>query len=90
MQLVEIDVSLLPPPEPMGKILAALAQLKPTQCLLITHSREPYPLYEKLNASGWEYHCHKLTHATVKLYIFKKRDQALFDLLLSHTYWDTP
>ncbi len=57
MQEVVIDVSELAPPEPMTAILMALAKLKAQHYLKVLHRREPFPLYPKLVAAGWNYHC---------------------------------
>ena len=53
MQLVSVDVSELAPPEPMTVILTALASLELDHCLLVTHRRQPFPLYEKLIQAGF-------------------------------------
>jgi len=47
-----IDVSQLVPPEPMMRILEALAQLKPGDTLLVHHVRRPAYLYPKLEELG--------------------------------------
>jgi len=81
LELVELDVRELAPPEPMAKILQALAKLNSDQCLQIRHSRQPYPLYEKLVQAGWGYHCDKVSDKQVTLYIFKQENQSLFEQL---------
>jgi uncharacterized protein (DUF2249 family) len=51
----EVDVRELPPPEPMTIIVNAMAELNEDERLLVHHSRQPYPLYDKLRLSGWQY-----------------------------------
>lgn len=48
----EIDVSHLPPPLPMVRILETLRDLGPGETLLVHHSRRPIHLYPKLDALG--------------------------------------
>ena len=48
----EIDVSQLPPPLPMVRILDTLQQLGPGQTLLVHNRRRPIHLYPKLDALG--------------------------------------
>jgi hypothetical protein len=47
-----IDVSHLPPPLPMVRILEALRDLGPQETLLVRHTRRPIHLYPKLDALG--------------------------------------
>lgn len=55
-----IDVSHLPPPLPMVKILETLRALGPGETLLVQHTRRPIHLYPKLEALG-------CTHETTEL-----------------------
>ncbi len=50
---VTIDVSELTPPEPMVKILEALATLPEGATLLVHHVRRPIHLYERLDEMGY-------------------------------------
>ncbi len=79
MELVEVDVKQLSPPEPMTVILTALAQLTDEQCLLVSHRRQPFPLYEKLQQAGWAYHCQIHNEDDISLFIYRKIDQLLFE-----------
>jgi uncharacterized protein (DUF2249 family) len=83
MKIVKIDVSHLTPPEPMTAILSALARLDPSQCILVTHRRQPFPLYEKLNQAGWGYHCIKLAEEEFQIYIFRANSIDQFESLLA-------
>ncbi len=50
-----LDVSALEPPEPLERVLAAVAELQPGERLRILHRREPFPLYELLERDGFTY-----------------------------------
>ncbi|MBK8975669.1 MAG: DUF2249 domain-containing protein [Planctomycetes bacterium] len=50
-----VDVSDLPPPEPMRVALAALAELRPGERLILRHRREPFPLYPMLAELGFSH-----------------------------------
>ena len=55
MDLV-LDVSALESPEPMERVLDALASLSEDDRLRVLHRREPHPLYDLLcrKGYGWE------------------------------------
>ena len=48
----DVDVSHLPPPLPMVRILETLRALGPGETLLVHHTRRPIHLYPKLDALG--------------------------------------
>ena len=79
MELVEVDVKELAPPEPMSVILSALAQLTHAQCLLVSHRRQPFPLYEKLQQAGFAYHCEVHSDDNISLYIYRQTEQQVFE-----------
>ncbi len=79
MELVTVDVSELAPPEPMTVILTALASLELGHCLLVTHRRQPFPLYEKLIQAGWAYHCQVHNDDHISLFIYRHIEQQLFE-----------
>ncbi|WP_313168620.1 DUF2249 domain-containing protein [Massilia oculi] len=66
---VRIDVSALAAPEPMERILDALAVLPPGARLQVLIHREPFPLYEILDRRGWD---HRTT----------RRPDARYDLVI--------
>lgn len=78
-ELIEIDVKDLAPPEPMSEILLALSRLTPHQILRVYHRREPFPLYDRLDATGWCHHCKKHHEELYEIHIFKPEDQAIFN-----------
>lgn len=55
----EIDVSHLPPPLPMVRILETLREIGPGQTLVVRHTRRPIHLYPKIEALG-------CTHETIE------------------------
>lgn len=59
MQSIAIDVSQLEAPEPMRVILQALATLTADQELVVSHRKEPFPLYPKIIELGFTYHVTK-------------------------------
>lgn len=79
MQLVVVDVQDLSPPEPMTVILNALARLEQGHCLLVTHRRQPFPLYEKLAQAGWAYHCQVHDDDNISLFIYRQAEQRFFE-----------
>ncbi|MGX9220062.1 DUF2249 domain-containing protein [Massilia varians] len=64
-----LDVSGLLPPEPMERILEALATLPPDMALQVLIDREPFPLYRVLERHAYR---HRLT----------PRDDGRFDLAI--------
>jgi len=52
---VSLDVSALEPPEPMERILDALAALAEGDRLRVVHRRQPFPLYDLLRRMGHEW-----------------------------------
>jgi uncharacterized protein (DUF2249 family) len=51
-----LDVSTLEPPEPLERVLDALAELAEGSRLRVLHRRQPFPLYDLLRQMGyaWE------------------------------------
>ncbi|WPL17454.1 hypothetical protein Thiowin_02468 [Thiorhodovibrio winogradskyi] len=50
-----LDVSTLPPPEPLEQTLDALGRLKTGERLIVHHRRQPYPLYDLLKRLGYRW-----------------------------------
>lgn len=88
MIFTHVDVSELAPPEPMSVILSALAQALKAgdiseQCVVVKHRRQPFPLYERLLAAGWAYHCQVHSSEEISLYIYRQTAQKTFDYYLT-------
>ena len=66
-----IDVGDLTPPQPMMRILDALASLKPGETLLVHHKRRPAYLYPKLAELGYQHKTVELGPDRVDIYICK-------------------
>jgi uncharacterized protein (DUF2249 family) len=66
-----IDVSELVPPEPMVRILGALAELPPGGTLLVHHVRRPVHLYPRLIELGCEQETRELGPGRVEIVIRK-------------------
>jgi len=71
-KMIKLDVSSLPAPEPMTKIIQSLALLTKQQFLQVHHRREPFPLYEKLTTAGWQYCCQQQTEESFIIYIYQR------------------
>ncbi len=82
LQLVKVDVSGLEPPEPMTVILSHLATLSEGECLQVEHRRQPFPLYEKLAAAGFAYHCVVHSQDKITLYIYHLSAEQTFACLI--------
>ncbi len=50
-----LDVRRLEPPEPLERILDALADLPAGESLRVLHRREPFPLYDLLRRMGYDW-----------------------------------
>jgi len=50
-----VDARWLEPPEPMEKVLQALARLRPGQSIRLLLHREPFPLYSLLAERGYRH-----------------------------------
>lgn len=50
-----VDVSDLPPPEPMQVAIAELQRLAADEYLVLAHRREPHPLYTLLATMGYRH-----------------------------------
>lgn len=68
---ISIDVRELAPPQPMIKILDALASLKPSEILLVHHQRRPAYLYPKLADLGYRHKTVERGLNQVDIYIRK-------------------
>lgn len=55
MSTQHLDNRGFPPPEPMVRILRALAELPPGDDLSVLMDREPHPLYMELERRGWRW-----------------------------------
>jgi len=64
-----IDVSNLPPPLPMVRILETLRDLGPGETLLVHHTRRPIHLYPKLEALGCTHETNEQPNGTVAVRI---------------------
>ena len=78
MNIIEVNVSALAPPEPMQVILSSLATLPSDTALKVVHRREPFPLYEQLIANGWLYHSKQLSEESFEIYIANEKDKLSF------------
>jgi hypothetical protein len=55
MEVIPLDVSGLPPPEPLETILDRLGHLPRGTCLRVLHRRQPWPLFTILDERGFRH-----------------------------------
>jgi len=79
MKAILLDVSELPPPEPMVEILSALKHLEKDCYLKIFHRRVPYPLFAQLDESNWVYQ-YQIKDGVI-IYIYRQEDKLRFTQL---------
>lgn len=66
-----VDVRGLDPPEPMERVLGALAELQREQRLLFRIHREPFPLYRILRNNGYQWQTRVLDDGTFEITIWE-------------------
>jgi len=71
--VITLDVRGLPPPEPMMRILEALAHLPEWMNLFVLHERRPVFLYSKLEELGFEHITEEVAPGDVRITIRRKR-----------------
>lgn len=76
-----LDVNMLPPPEPMERILAAIDALPSGHFLRVFIHREPYPLYEILEREGFAHHIRPGQQSAFELFIWRRADTAVHEQL---------
>ena len=76
-----LDVSDLPPPEPLEQCLAALEVLPPGVYLRVLHSREPYLLYPFLDEGGFAYVTVTGERTPLEIFIWRRGDAVAEDAL---------
>lgn len=67
-----LDVSALEPPEPLERILDALADLPAGDWLRITHRREPFPLYRMLRDLGYRWHTREKFGSGIEMFVWSE------------------
>lgn len=71
---VLLDVSDLPPPEPLEQTLDAAEALKPGQYLRMLHRRDPCMLYGNLDNNHFNYFQRKGLTTAVEVFIWREKD----------------
>jgi len=80
-----LDVNLLEPPEPMGRILSAIDALAQGRYLRVLIHREPFPLYDILRREGFVHSIQPGRHSAFELFIWHARDDKVRALVQSAT-----
>lgn len=68
--LVYLDVSELPPPEPLAVIMDALDNLPDDYCLHVHHRRYPRLLYERIEQSGYSHDTRTGANESCEIFIW--------------------
>lgn len=71
---VTIDVSELPPPEPMEIVMDKLDKIQAGEYIRMIHRMQPYPLYNILMDNGYRYKVDE-TQSLIHIYIWKGIDK---------------
>ncbi|HHC07291.1 MAG TPA: DUF2249 domain-containing protein [Actinobacteria bacterium] len=71
-----LDVSDLEPCEPLERSLAAAAELPEGRYLRILHRREPFPLYDLLDAGGFRHATRPGTITPYEVFVWRAADDA--------------
>ena len=74
-----LDVSGLEPPEPMERILDALATLPEGDRLRVHHHREPFPLYPLLKSLDYRWHTQQQGPDAFDILIWAETGRATID-----------
>ena len=72
---VDLDVSKLPPVEPMERILEALQGLSAGDWLQVRHRQQPYPLYNLLREGGFSWSVSSKGPADFEIRIWRQGDE---------------
>jgi hypothetical protein len=69
-----LDVSELPPPEPLERALAAVQRLGLGEYLRMTHRREPCLLFPVLEQNGFAWRIRREGSGAYEIFIWRERD----------------
>jgi len=81
-----LDVSDLPPPEPMEQILSTLDTLEQGQYLRVSHRREPWPLFPIIEQQGYAHFMRAASPGGFEIFIWLSDDAATEDHLQRHVF----
>ncbi|OGT18817.1 MAG: hypothetical protein A2V90_01720 [Gammaproteobacteria bacterium RBG_16_57_12] len=73
---IELDVSMLEPPEPLQRILNTIHTINPGQYLKVLHHREPFPLYPILEREGFTHNTRQGQVMPFEIFIWRMNDSA--------------
>jgi uncharacterized protein (DUF2249 family) len=71
-----LDVSGLPPPEPLERVLETIEMLVSGQYLRMLHRQEPFPLYDILANMGFKHHTRVGQETSFEIFIWRNGDEA--------------
>ena len=70
-----LDVRGLPPPEPMQRVMEALAELAPGSVLVVQIHREPVFLFDLITPGGWRHSGRQLGADHWEIRIWRTADE---------------
>jgi len=70
-----LEVSDLPPPEPLERALQAVDSLVPGEYLRMLHRREPRLLFPELQRRGCAWHMQAGRESAFEIYIWRREDR---------------
>lgn len=73
---IDLDVSALPPCEPLELTLEGLRRLRTGDWLRVSHRREPFPLYQLLEQAGFRWETRGLGTDRYEIRIWRAGDTA--------------
>ena len=73
MEMISLDVSDLPAPEPFQKIMALLPTLTLTQYLKVEHRQQPKLLYQTLKEMQFNFHAQRGVRQAYDIYIWQQK-----------------
>lgn len=82
MDVIELDVSTLPAPEPFDVIMQALVEMNEGQYLKVSHRKQPQLLYKPLEENNFDYHVQQGQPHAFDIFIWHKSAKAPAELVM--------
>ena len=82
MEVIELDVSTLPAPEPFDVIMQALVEMNEDQYLKVSHRKQPLLLYKPLEENNFDYHVQQGQLQAYDIFIWYKSAKTPAELVM--------
>lgn len=82
MEVIELDVSTLPAPEPFDVIMQALVEMSEDQYLKVSHRKQPLLLYKPLEENNFDYHVQQGQSHAFDIFIWHRSANAPVGLIM--------